>query len=189
MKNYYEILEVKSDTSDEVIKAAYKALIKKYHPDNGSNNDPSGEKMRLVNEAYEILSDSAKRKHYDTQLQVEQRKQEQRKQEETRYQASTFNDQLDVNSKEESKVKKKRSLFSDIITGVVKGVQNSVDERKAEIENAYFEAKYMPDYTLIENYKNSTGARRIGYGREMEERNFLIRDSNGNLRPNKRYDY
>ena len=74
-------LEVKSDTSDEVIKAAYKALIKKYHPDNGSNNDPSGEKMRLVNEAYEILSDSAKRKHYDTQLQVEQRKQEQRKQE------------------------------------------------------------------------------------------------------------
>lgn len=184
MKNYYEILEVKSDTSDEVIKAAYKALIKKYHPDNGSNNDPSGEKLRLVNEAYDILSDPEKRKQYDVQFKAEQREKD-----ETRYQTSSFNNQPSVNSQEENKVKKKRSLFSEIITGVVNGVQNSANERKAEIENAYFEAKYMPDYTLIENYKNSTGARRIGYGREMEERNFLIRDSNGNLRPNKRYDY
>ena len=42
MENYYEILEVKNDASDEVIKAAYKALIKKYHPDNGEIQDPSG---------------------------------------------------------------------------------------------------------------------------------------------------
>ena len=33
MKNYYEILEVDKNASDEIIKVAYKALVKKYHPD------------------------------------------------------------------------------------------------------------------------------------------------------------
>ena len=35
MKNYYEILEVTPEASEEVIKAAYKALVKRMHPDNG----------------------------------------------------------------------------------------------------------------------------------------------------------
>ena len=70
MENYYEILEVKNDASDEVIKAAYKALIKKYHPDNGGGQDPTGDKMCLVNEAYECLSDPVRRKQYDQKIQV-----------------------------------------------------------------------------------------------------------------------
>lgn len=180
MKDYYEILEVKNDTSDEVIKAAYKALIKKYHPDNGDRNDPSGEKMRLVNEAYDILSDPERRKKYDEQYQAEHRRSQEN---ENRY--SNVEQEPDIRYREEKKAKK--TLFSEIITGVVNGVQNSMDDRKAQIENAYFEANSMPDYTLIENYKNSIGARRIGYGREMEKRGFLIRDSNGNLRINRKY--
>lgn len=46
MKDYYEILEVTSDASEEVIKAAYKALVKRMHPDNGGTAVPGEKKDR-----------------------------------------------------------------------------------------------------------------------------------------------
>ena len=62
MKNYYEILEVDKNASQEVIEKAYKALAKKYHPDlqQGQAKHESAEKMKIINEAYEVLSDSYK---------------------------------------------------------------------------------------------------------------------------------
>ena len=65
MKNYYEILEVTADASEEVIKAAYKALVKRMHPDNGGTGNWNGKTIEDVNEAYEILSDKDKRTRYD----------------------------------------------------------------------------------------------------------------------------
>ncbi len=71
MKNYYEILEVDKNASEEVIEKAYKTLAKKYHPDlqNFSKTTINEEKMKKINEAYEILSNEFKRKAYDEQLQ------------------------------------------------------------------------------------------------------------------------
>ncbi len=71
MKNYYEILEVDKNASEEVIEKAYKTLAKKYHPDlqNSSKTIINEEKMKKINEAYEILSNEFKRKAYDEQLQ------------------------------------------------------------------------------------------------------------------------
>ena len=68
MKNYYEILEVDKNASEEIIEKAYKTLAKKYHPDlqNNSNNQ---NKMQQINEAYEILSNDFKRREYDEKLQ------------------------------------------------------------------------------------------------------------------------
>ena len=60
MKNYYEILEVDKNASEEVIEKAYKTLAKKYHPDLQNNSDCQ-DKMRQINEAYEILSKDLKR--------------------------------------------------------------------------------------------------------------------------------
>ena len=53
MKNYYEILEVDSKASPEVIEKAYKTLVKKYHPDlqNAINKNEYEEKMKEINEA------------------------------------------------------------------------------------------------------------------------------------------
>ena len=65
MKNYYEILEVTPEASEEVIKAAYKALVKRMHPDNGGTGTWNGKTIEDVNEAYEILSDKDKRERYD----------------------------------------------------------------------------------------------------------------------------
>lgn len=71
MNNYYEILEVSKNASKEVIEKAYKVLTKKYHPDlqEQSNKQTAEEKMKLINEAYEVLSDDTKRKEYDIELQ------------------------------------------------------------------------------------------------------------------------
>lgn len=67
MKNYYEILEVDKNASEEVIEKAYKTLAKKYHPDLQNNSDYQ-DKMRQINEAYEILSNDFKRREYDEKI-------------------------------------------------------------------------------------------------------------------------
>ena len=57
-KNYYKILEVDFNASPEVIEKAYKTLAKKYHPDLQEENQKviAGEKLKEINEAYEVLS-------------------------------------------------------------------------------------------------------------------------------------
>lgn len=69
-KNYYDILEVNKNASPEIIEKAYRTLVKKYHPDLQDNNLKAEyeEKIKLINEAFEVLSDSEKRKNYDLDL-------------------------------------------------------------------------------------------------------------------------
>jgi curved DNA-binding protein len=63
-KDYYETLGVKPDASDAEVKSAYRRLARKYHPD-VSKESGAEEKFKAVNEAYEALKDSARRKAYD----------------------------------------------------------------------------------------------------------------------------
>ena len=69
-KNYYEILEINKNASPEIIEKAYKTLVKKYHPDLQKENLKSKyeEKIKNINEAYEVLSNVEKRKNYDLNL-------------------------------------------------------------------------------------------------------------------------
>ncbi|MBR7186311.1 MAG: molecular chaperone DnaJ [Clostridia bacterium] len=64
-KSYYEILGVKKDASEAEIKAAYKKLVKEYHPDLHPNDPLAAEKFKEINEANEVLSDKQKRAAYD----------------------------------------------------------------------------------------------------------------------------
>jgi curved DNA-binding protein CbpA len=64
-KNYYEILEVEKDASEEEIKLAYRRLAKKYHPDLNKTDPEAKEKFIELQEAYDTLSDPQKRKIYD----------------------------------------------------------------------------------------------------------------------------
>lgn len=69
-ENYYDILEINKNASPEIIEKAYKTLVKKYHPDLQENDlkIKYEEKIKKINEAYEVLSDSEKRKNYDFNL-------------------------------------------------------------------------------------------------------------------------
>lgn len=65
MKNFYEILGVSEEASADEIKNSYRKLAMQYHPDRNPNNAAAEEKFKEVNEAYETLSDSAKKQNYD----------------------------------------------------------------------------------------------------------------------------
>lgn len=64
-KDYYSLLGISKDASEEVIKEAYRKLAKKYHPDLNPNNKEAEQKFKEIAEAYEVLKDKEKRKLYD----------------------------------------------------------------------------------------------------------------------------
>lgn len=67
-KDYYQILGVKKDDSQEAIKKAFRTLARKYHPDQSKEADKTAneEKFKEIAEAYEVIGDPEKRKKYDT---------------------------------------------------------------------------------------------------------------------------
>ena len=65
MINYYKILGVSEDADAKEIKAKYRKLAMKYHPDRNPDDKKAEEMFKTVSEAYEILGDENKRKEYD----------------------------------------------------------------------------------------------------------------------------
>lgn len=65
-KDYYKILGVDKNSSQDEIKKAYRKLAKKYHPDLHPDDDEKQEKFKEVSEAYEVLGDKDKKQKYDT---------------------------------------------------------------------------------------------------------------------------
>jgi len=68
VKNLYDLLEVSPIASDEVIKAAYRVLSNRYHPDKNIGSESATHAMSAINNAYEMLSDPAQRSAYDALL-------------------------------------------------------------------------------------------------------------------------
>jgi len=64
-KDYYKILGVERNASEDDIRKAYRKLAMQYHPDRNPNDKQAEEHFKEINEAYQVLSDSTKRAHYD----------------------------------------------------------------------------------------------------------------------------
>src|SRR5258706_5555082 len=64
-RDYYEVLGVNRDASEEDIKKSYRKLAMKWHPDRNPDNPKAEEHFKEAKEAYEMLSDAQKRAAYD----------------------------------------------------------------------------------------------------------------------------
>ena len=64
-RDYYDVLEIDRNASQDEIKKAYRRLAKKHHPDTNPDKKTEGEKFKEISEAYEILADPDKRSNYD----------------------------------------------------------------------------------------------------------------------------
>lgn len=115
MKNYYELLEVSEKASPEIIKKAYTTLVKKYHPDlqPDSEKKAAEEKIKEINEAYEILSDKTKKESYDRKLQAERITAEKVKAKINNNQNNYSNNQGYNQSNPQKKVIRKPHLYDD----------------------------------------------------------------------------
>src|SRR5687768_6824986 len=67
-RNYYKVLGIEPAANQDEIKAAYRKLVRQYHPDKNSGRE---EFFKQIQEAYEVLSDEKKRDAYDAKLAYE----------------------------------------------------------------------------------------------------------------------
>lgn len=167
MKNYYELLEVSEKASPEVIKKAYITLVKKYHPDlqpNGKKKSAE-EKIKEINEAYEVLSDKIKRENYDRKLQAERITAEKVKAKINNNQNNYSNSQGYSQSNPQKKVIRKPHLYDDSnnFEDFSKFQKDYTDMMNEAYNNAYNQA-YNNAYNqaYINNLKN------MGYEIEYE---------------------
>jgi DnaJ-class molecular chaperone len=117
-KDYYRTLGVLDDAEDIVIKAAYKALAQRYHPDKwGGDKDEATRRMSDINEAYEVLSDPVKRREYDSTR------------DKNSYQTEPEDDEL--SSSVESDWKKVIEFFPDLIE-----ITNSLGKTSKSLETS-----------------------------------------------------
>src|SRR5947209_20391055 len=63
--DYYKVLGVGKNASDEEIKKAYRRLARKYHPDQNAGDKEAEERFKEISQAHDVLSDPEKRKAYD----------------------------------------------------------------------------------------------------------------------------
>ena len=64
-RDYYEILGVAKDATEQEIKKAYRKLAMQHHPDRNKDDKASEEKFKEASEAYEVLGDKEKKARYD----------------------------------------------------------------------------------------------------------------------------
>lgn len=147
MKNYYEILEINEKASQEIIDKVYKVLIKKYHPDLQENSEIKTkyeEKIKEINEAYEILSDPEKRAKYDREL-IQEKELAKAKQYEAQTSnknsntASTYNPTSSNNSNTQTVNKPENNYEEELVN-----IQKQNVQYQEAINKAYHDA-YIQD--------------------------------------------
>lgn len=144
----YEVLEVSENASEEVIEKAYKVLAKKYHPDlqSEANKKSAENKMKKINEAYDVLGNEEKRKEYDKTLE-QQRREEKLKQEmeleRQRLEKEEYNQQnqvgSDINNTNETELQRQlREYEKDLKRKEMQQRQKMQENLNREYENAYY---------------------------------------------------
>src|ERR1044072_1916835 len=64
-KDYYSVLGIPASATQDEIKKQYRKLAAKHHPDKNPNDPKAAERLKEISEAYQVLGDAEKRRHYD----------------------------------------------------------------------------------------------------------------------------
>ena len=179
MDNYYEILHIANFAEIEIVKAAYKAMTKLYHPD--INHQVDSSVMVKINLAYEILGNQESKSEYDQKFRqyINSLKSEKK---------SDYKDSpkyyREAKPKREPRNRAEKAAYSvgGVLWAAADGFMEGIREFQEDIEKAYLKGCDYNDLTLIKQYLRSTGAKKQGYLKVLIERGLLSRE-NGELVP------
>ncbi len=148
-ENYYEVLQVNKNASNEIIEKAYKTLVKKYHPDLQLDNQKIEfeEKIKKINEAYEVLSDSEKRKNYDLTLKQNE------------ISINDYNDLIDENNNLKNEINYLKNNYNQ---------NNTINNNHAQESNLNYEINRKIDNAVKKAYYDA-------YIQDLKNRGYKIK--------------
>jgi len=173
-KDYYKILELKTNkVTIEQIRTAYRLAVKKNHPDLNVGSKLAEEKIKDINEAYRVLSDSSKKRKYDRMWNSNVAKKNQDYQESKRSTGSVFSDFFNMFF---GQVKEKETIKNNI-KAPIKG-ENIETEINISIEEGFYGKEKKISLRTVEGnmktftidvpagIRNGEKIRLIGQGKE-----------------------
>ena len=142
-KNYYQILQIDKEASQDIIEKAYKTLAKKYHPDlQAEENKKHAENiLKKINEAYEVLSNPSKREAYNKTIEQSTISQEQYK--EIIHQNEYLKNKLKNNSSVQNSNSNNNLNFENYYNKKIQDLEYQENLQKAR-QRAYYDA-YIQD--------------------------------------------
>ena len=142
-KNYYQILQIDKEASQDIIEKAYKTLAKKYHPDlQAEENKKNAENiLKKINEAYEVLSNPSKREAYNKTIEQSTISQEQYK--EIIHQNEYLKNKLKNNSSVQNSNSNNNLNFENYYNKKIQDLEYQENLQKAR-QKAYYDA-YIQD--------------------------------------------
>ena len=175
MKNYYEILEINEKASQEIIEKVYKVLVKKYHPDLQESAEAKAkceEKIKEINEAYDVLSNPEKRSEYDAKLEQE------KKEKEFQAQASTnTRPQNNYNNAQQTYAKPNTSAQSNYTSAPIhETIQRQAQEQAEAKYKEQLERERERERQYQQDYQNAINkAYQDAYIQDMKNRGYRIK--------------
>lgn len=205
MKDYYKILQIAPTASDEIVRAAYRAMAKLYHPDTTKYEKSVAEqRMKEINEAYQVLSDPIQREEYDAQFQRSHNQSPPKEgTSKTASAESTVSKGTDVTDTAQASAsvrqdapepspppgeKVPQSKLGRLFHFVYRCFADEMQHNRQRYENAYLSGTAMHDSDLVYYFKHSAGPERMGYSKVLEERGLLVRNNDDKLVPNDNFN-
>jgi len=121
-KDYYAILGVNPECSDHEIKAAYRTLARKYHPDVNSGNKISEIRFKEIGEAYSVLGNPEKRRKYDALSGYKKDTGTTAKSQASKAYSQQKKDEASKQQKKDTSAEPKKS-FNDVFSDFMDGIQ------------------------------------------------------------------
>lgn len=182
MKNYYSILGVSVNATDEEIKTAYRKLAKKHHPDIVGTSREANQVMAEINEAFSVLSDSKKRMLYDYDCRQQGVNYSYTSPKKNTYdephKESDSTDSGTVEDTQSETDSEKDSILKRVFKGLYDNFRTEAQAYAKEKEEAYRFGMDLSEWELIYVYKRSKGAKRRGYLKALEKRGLMEWNSN-----------